>query len=325
MNETKREELAATEHRRVFGETLVEIGRENERLVVLDCDTATSTGCAVFRDQIPERFYQIGIAEQNATSILAGMITQGDVPVLCIFSFLAGSRAVDPWIVQVAHDNLHGIIAGSCGGIDMNVTGASHQPGWDIGVMRSIPNITIIVPGDAIELKHSLRAAVEDIEGPVYFRYARPAFPVVFDDDYQFQVGKGIFLREGADVFLVSTGTMVSRAVVAADMLQQKGIEAGILHLPTIKPIDIDSIIQAANEAGALVTVENHGIVGGLGSAVSEVLSENAPVPLRRIGIRDKFVYSAHKAEDLYRHYQMTPEDIVEAAQQVMKMKKGLS
>ncbi|MBW2148835.1 MAG: transketolase family protein [Deltaproteobacteria bacterium] len=322
MDETRRNELAATEHRRVFGETLVEIGRENEKLVVLDCDVATSTGSAVFRDQLPQRFYQIGIAEQNATGMLAGMITQGDIPVLCIFSFLAASRAVDPWIVQVAHDNMHGIMAGSCGGIDMYVTGASHQPDWDLGVMRSIPNVTVIVPGDVVELKHALRAAVEDVEGPVYFRYARSAHPVVFDDDYRFRVGKGIFVREGTDVCLVSTGTMVSRAVQAADMLQEKGIRAGILHLPTIKPVDKDALIRAANETGALVTMENHGIIGGLGSVVSEVLSEHSPVPLRRVGIRDQFVYSAHKAEDLYVRYRMTPKDIVETAEEVLKMKK---
>ncbi len=322
MDETRQNQLASTEHRRIFGETLVEIGRENEKLVVLDCDVSTSTGSAAFRDQIPQRFYQIGIAEQNATGILAGMITQGDIPVLCIFSFLAGSRALDPWIVQVAHDKMHGIMAGSCGGIDMYVTGASHQPGWDLAVMRAIPNVTVIVPGDAIELKHALHAAVEDVEGPVYFRYARSAHPVVFDDNYQFRLGKGIFLREGSDVCLVSTGTMVSRAVEAANMLQKKGIDAGILHMPTIKPIDAESLVRVANETGALVTVENHGIIGGLGSAVSEVLSERAPVPIRRIGIRDQFIYSAHKAEDLYSRYHLTPKDIVEEAEEVLKIKK---
>jgi len=309
--------------REIFGEAIIEVARENERVVVVDSDVAIATKALAFKDVFPDRFIQMGVAEQNTVSFAAGLSTLGFIPVVNEFACFASRRAHDQVFVDLAYARTNVKIAAAYAGITSPNTGATHQEQQDIAVMRSIPRLTVVEPADELELRQALRAIV-DYEGPVYFRMSRGDVgggpPAVSPDDYEFVLGKGVILREGDDVALIGCGLMVSRCVAAAEILAEEGISAHVVNMSTIKPIDIDLIVDAARRTGAVITAENHNIMGGLGGAIAEVLVENHPVPMKRVGIGDVFGESGDLAE-LHRKYGLTAEAVVKAAREVLTRK----
>ena len=306
--------------RTAFGESLVEIAKERKDIVVLDADVATSTKTSIFREAFPERFFEMGIAEQNMMGVAAGMAsTQKIVPFAVTFAVFATKRACDQISISIAYPKLNVKIVGSYGGVPTGKAGATHQSFEDIAIMRAIPNMTIIVPADAVEMKHAVRACVE-YNGPVYLRCIRCKTPVIFDKNYKFEWDKGVTLRDGKDVTIVSTGMMTSKALVATNILVDQGIDVRLVHLHTIKPIDSEILIKAAQETNYILTVENHSIIGGLGGAISEILSENYPTLIKRIGIKDIFGESG-SLEGLFNKYSLTSENIVKEAKEIIKKK----
>lgn len=309
--------------RDAYGKTLVELGRQNRDIVVLDADLSKSTRTEYFAKEFPERFFNVGIAEQNLMGTAAGLAASGKIPFASTFAVFATGRAYDQVRNTIAYPSLNVKIAASHAGITVGEDGASHQTFEDISLMRGLPGMTVIVPADAVETRFAVKKAAE-IKGPVYIRLGRPKVPVIFDEtDYSFELGKGIVLREGKDATIFATGIMVSSALEAADVLTAKGVNVKVVNIHTIKPIDEELIIKCAKQTGAVVTAEEHSIIGGLGSAVAEVLSENYPVVMKRIGIRDKFGMSGDAGELLV-HYRLTSEDIVEGVESCLKMKKSL-
>jgi len=301
-----------------FGEALVEIAKERKDIVVLDADVATSTKTSIFREAFPERFFEMGIAEQNMMGVAAGMAsTQKIVPFAVTFAVFATKRACDQVSISIAYPKLNVKIVGSYGGIPTGKAGATHQAFEDIAIMRAIPNMTIIVPADAIEMKQAVKSCVE-YNGPVYLRCIRCDTPIIFDKNYKFEWNKGVTLREGKDVTIVSTGMMTPEALTATDILVDKGIDVRLIHLHTIKPIDKNILLKASIETGHIVTVENHSIIGGLGGAVAEVLSESEPALIKRIGIEDTFGESG-SLKDLLFKYGLTSENIVIEAKKLIK------
>ena len=296
--------------REAYGEALVELGGKNPDVVVLDGDVANSSRTSLFRDTFPDRFYQVGIAEQNMFCIAAGMTTMGFVPFACTFAVFASKRACDQVSISIAYPKLNVKISGAYGGIPTGRAGATHQAVQDVAIMRAMPNMTVISPADAYETKQAVFASAE-FEGPVYLRTLRCECPVLFDEGHDFQIGKGYILRQGKDVTIIANGIMTSKALTAADLLSKEGIEARVLHLPTIKPLDEEMIIAAATETGSVVTVEDHSVLGGMGGAVAELLSEKHPTPVLRIGIPDRFGESGDD-EAIYSSYGMNVENIVE-------------
>ena len=307
--------------RTAFGEALVEMAKEGiEDIVVLDADVATSTKTSIFSVAFPERFFEMGIAEQNMMGVAAGMATTKKIiPFAVTFAVFATKRAYDQVSISIAYPKLNVKIVGSYGGIPTGKAGATHQAFEDIAVMRAMPNMTIIVPADAVEMKQAVRACVE-YNGPVYLRCIRCETPVIFDKNYKFEWNKGVTLRDGKDVTIVSTGIMTSKALVATNILVDQGIDVRLIHLHTIKPIDSEILIEAAQETRCILTVENHSIVGGLGGAVSEVLSENYPTLIKRIGIKDTFGESG-SLNDLFYKYGLTAENIAKEAKEIIKKK----
>lgn len=275
--------------RESYGNALVELGKEHDNLVVLDADLAGATKTGVFKKAFPDRFYDCGIAEGNMMGIAAGLSTTGLVPFASTFAMFAAGRAYEQVRNSIGYPHLNVKIGATHAGISVGEDGATHQCNEDIALMRTIPGMTVISPADDVEAKAAVKAAYE-MDGPVYLRFGRLAVPVINDDpEYKFEVGKGVTLREGKDVAIIATGLCVSSALEAADLLAADGIEAKVINIHTIKPIDEDLIVAAAKETGKVVTVEEHSIIGGLGGAVCEVLSEKAPVPVKRIGINDVF------------------------------------
>ena len=310
-----------TELRKAFGEALVKLGRQNDKVVVLDADVAHPSCTHFFEHEFPERFFQIGIAEQNMMGVAAGLATCGYIPFANCFAAFASKRAHDQVSISIAYPQLKVNVVGSYCGITTPNTGATHQSVDDIASMRAIPNMKVIVPADAIEVEKAVFALARE-EGPVYLRIARsPAIPAIFDENYEFEVGKAVILREGGDVALIGTGIMTSVCLEAAEQLQKDGIAATVLHVATIKPIDVAKIVEVARRTSAIVTVENHSIIGGLGSAVSEVLSENFICPLQRVGIMDTFCESASEVEDLFEKYGLTSAKVTQAAKEIMTKK----
>ncbi|MCL5104872.1 MAG: transketolase family protein [Armatimonadetes bacterium] len=305
--------------RKAFGDALVELGKSNPDVLVLDADVGTSTQSAIFRDAFPDRFYQIGIAEQNMVVIAAGLATLGFVPFVSTFAVFMARRASDQIAISVAYPKLNVKINGSYGGVPTGKAGATHQAFEDIAIMRAIPNIKVFVPADAVETRQVVLAAAE-IDGPVYIRTVRCEVPVIFDESYRFVPGKAAVLREGEDVAIISTGMMTPKALLAVDKLAEEGVSARLIHMPTIKPIDEDAIISAAREIGRIVTVENHSIIGGLGGAVSEVLSEKQPAWLKRIGFGDHFGESGDD-EQVFSKYGVNTEHIVSACREMARTK----
>lgn len=306
--------------RDAFGKALVELGDENEDIVVVDADVAHPTRASYFEQKYPQRFFEIGVAEQNLMGIAAGLATIGLIPFTSIFAVFASKKACDQVSISIAYPRLNVKVVGTYAGLTTPNTGATHQSVEDIAIMRSMPNMIVVVVADAIELRQAMRA-ISKYDGPVYLRIARSEVPTIFGEDYQFQLGKAITLKEGDDVTLIGTGVMTARCLEASKILAREAIDARVINIHTIKPIDEKVIIKAAKEIGAIVTAENHSIIGGLGSAVSEVLTDNFPVFLKRVGIEDCFG-SSGKEDDLFKKYRLTPIDIADAARKVMKKKK---
>jgi transketolase len=298
--------------RDAFGDTLVELIDRDERVYVLDGDLANSTKADIVSRERPDRFLMMGIAEQNMMGVAAGMATCGLVPWLSSFACFIVNRDLDQLRVVVAQPNLPVKLCGAYSGLLTGKTGKTHQDVSDISVMRAIPNMTVLAPADAVEVAACMRVA-NDLPGPVYVRMTRDPEPVIFPADYQFELGKAVTAREGTDVALISTGAQTPRCLEAADQLAADGVSARVLHLPTIKPLDEDAIVAAAEATGKVVTAEDHTVIGGLGGAVAEVLGEKRPTPMKRIGIRDTFGESADN-DDLLAKYGLTSAHVADAA-----------
>jgi transketolase len=305
--------------RDVFGQTLVQLGQEYPRMLVLDADLHTSSKAGYFKAAYPDRFLQVGIAEQNLFGISAGLALEGFIPFPCTFAAFATRRALDQVAISICYPGLNVKIPGSYVGLPTSRAGTSHNCIEDIAVMRSLPNMRLADPGDNADMRAVMRAAIET-DGPVYFRVPRYTFPDLFAADHRFEWGKGEVLRSGKDVTLFGTGMMTAFCLKAAELLEKEDIDAEVIHLASIKPIDRELIANSAARTGCAVSAENASIVGGFGSAVAEVLAETVPVPLARIGVRDRFVNSGGIG-DLFRIHKMLPEDIVTAAQAVLSQK----
>lgn len=309
------------EMRDAFGQTLVQLGKEYPRMVVLDADLHTSSKAGYFKAAFPERFIQVGIAEQNLFGISAGLALEGFIPFPSTFAAFATRRALDQVAISICYPGLNVKIPGSYVGLPTSRAGSSHNCIEDIAVMRSLPNMRVADPGDNADLRAIMRTAIET-DGPVYFRVTRYTFPDLFGADHRFEWGKGEVLRSGNDITLFGTGMMTSFCMNAAGLLEKEGIEAEVVHLASIKPIDRELIANSAGKTGCAVSAENASIIGGFGSAVAEVLAETVPVPLARIGVRDRFV-SSGGIGDLFRIHGMLPEDIAKAARAVLMQKTG--
>lgn len=305
--------------RESYGKALSEYGKEYD-IVVLDADLSKSTKTDTFKKSFPERFINMGIAEQNMMSTAAGLASCGKVVFASSFAMFAAGRAFEQIRNSIGYPKLNVKIGATHAGISVGEDGATHQCLEDIGIMRTIPNMVIINPADDVEARAAVKAAILH-DGPVYLRFGRLAVPVLYDEaDYKFEIGKGVLLKDGKDVSIVATGLMVEAALDAAKILEEEGISARVINIHTIKPIDREIIAKAARETGAMVTCEEHNIIGGLGSAVAEVLVEEAPVPMERIGTKDVFGKSGVPA-DLLKEYELTAEDIVKAAKKAMSKK----
>lgn len=302
-----------------YGQALAEYG-ENKNVVALDADLACCTNSCMFRDKYPERFFNIGIAEANMMGIAAGIATTGKNVFASSFAMFAAGRAFEQVRNSIAYPNLNVKVVGTHAGISVGEDGATHQCIEDLSIMRTIPNMTVVCPSDSVETMAAVKA-LTDFYGPVYLRIGRIPIDVVNDyEEYKFELGKGNLMREGNDVTVIATGMMVGEALKAHEALNKEGINARIINIHTIKPIDKDIIIKAAKETGAIVTAEEHNIIGGLGSAVSEVLSENYPVKIKRVGVKDKFGKSG-KPEELFKKYGLTSEAIVTAVHEILANK----
>ena len=303
------------------GEALVELGNINKDVVVLDADLSKSTKTSDFSKAFPERFFNMGIAEQNLLGTAAGFAASGKIPFASSFAVFAVGRAYDQIRNTIAYPHLNVKIAASHAGLTVGEDGGSHQMLEDIALMRVLPGMTVIVPADAVETKQAVLAAAE-YDGPVYIRLGRPKVPVLFDDNYRFQIGKGVLMQDGTDVTLVATGIMVSKALEAAELLQAEGISAAVINISTIKPLDAGLISKLAEKTGAVVTCEEHNVIGGLGSAVAEALAERHPVPMVRVGVNDAFGQSG-LPDELLAKYGLTAENIAEKAKAVIARKQA--
>jgi len=302
--------------RDAFGETLLELVAEDERVYVLDGDLANSTKADMVALERPDRFLQMGIAEQNMVGVAAGMASCGLVPWLSSFACFLVNRDLDQLRVVVAQPNLSVKLAGAYSGLLTGKTGKTHQEVADLAVMRSMPNMVVIAPADGVETRLAMRAA-NAYDGPVYMRLTRDPHPVIFPEDYDFEIGKGVAVREGTDVALISTGEQTVRCMEAAATLAAEGVSALVLHVPTLKPLDEAAIVAAAEKTGRVVTAEDHTIIGGLGGAVAEVLGERCPTRIKRVGIADCFGESAAN-DDLLEKYGLTPDHVAAAARSLL-------
>ncbi len=306
--------------REAYGKALAKLGSENKNIVVLDADLSKSTKTADFLKEHPERFFNIGIAEGDLVVTAAGLSTCGKIPFASTFAMFAAGRAFEQIRNSICYPKLNVKIAATHAGLTVGEDGASHQAIEDISIMRSIPNMTVICPADDVETEAAVRAAAE-YNGPVYIRLGRSAVPTINDENgYKYEIGKAVKLKEGKDVTIVATGIMVSKALDAANLLKEEGIDAEVINIHTIKPIDSQSLIESAKKTGAVITCEEHNIIGGLGSAVCEVLSENVAVPVKRIGVNDTFGESGKPAQ-LLEKYGLTAENIVNSAKEIIKRK----
>jgi len=305
--------------RDAYGEALVEIGRENPSVVVLDSDVSHSTKTVRFGREFPDRFFNFGIQEANMVDAAAGMATAGLTPFVHTFSFLAALRASEQIRTSIAYNYLNVKIVGAYGGLSDSYDGASHQSVFDLAVMRSMPGMTVLAASDEVETRAMVRE-IASRPGPVFLRLCRNAVPRIFDESHEFVVGRAHRLREGRDLTLAVTGILVSRTMEAAERLAAKGVECRVLQIGSLKPIDSEAIENAAGETGALVTVEEHSIIGGLGSAVAEVLGETIPVPLERVGLHDVFAESGDYSR-LLDSYGMSVDDITAAAGRALERK----
>ena len=307
--------------REAYGKTLAGLANTNENIVVLDADLSKSTKTSEFKDVCPERFFNMGIAEANMMSVAAGLSTCGKIPFVSTFAMFATGRAFEQIRNSICYPKLNVKVCATHAGITVGEDGASHQTIEDLSLMRSIPNMVVISPSDAVETKAAIEA-VAKYEGPCYVRLGRAPVNVVNDENtYKFEIGKGVVLSEGSDVTIVATGIMVDVALEAKEALASEGISAKVINIHTLKPIDSNLLINAAKETGAVVTVEEHSIIGGLGSAVSEVLSESYPVPVVKVGVEDKFGQSG-KPDELLAYYGLTAENVVNKVKRAIDLKR---
>ena len=298
--------------RDAYGLALVELGKENENVVVLDADLSKSTKTCNFKEAYPERFFNMGIAEQNLLGTAAGLAASGKIPFASSFAVFAVGRAYDQIRNSIAYPKLNVKIAATHAGITVGEDGGSHQMIEDIALMRALPNMTVIVPADGVETRAAILAAAE-YKGPVYIRLGRSKVETIFDENYKFRLGKGVVVKDGTDVTLIACGIMVEVALRAAELLAGDNISAAVVNISTIKPIDAALITKMAEQTGAVVTCEEHNIIGGLASAVAEVLVEKCPVPMERVGVEDKFGQSG-LPDELLKAYGLTAEHIAEKA-----------
>jgi transketolase len=305
--------------RESFGKALEELGGINKNIVVLDADLASSTKTTYFASSYPDRFFQVGIAEQNMVGIAAGLASCGKIPFAASFAVFITKRAADQISISVAYSRFNVKLVGAYTGLFNGSTGASHMAVEDIAIMRAIPGIVVIDPADSEEMKQAVKVIAE-YNGPVYLRETRDEWPDVFDPDYKFEIGKASIIHDGNDATIISCGVMTSQSIKAAQMLKKEKINIRVVNMSTIKPIDEKAIIRCAKETGAIVTAENHSIYGGLGSAVAEVLVENIPVPMVRIGIKD-VLGEAGKNQELLEKYQMSTDHIIDAVKKVISKK----
>lgn len=302
-----------------YGEALVELGKERDDFLVLDADLAAATQTGMFKKAFPERFYDCGIAEANMMSIAAGIAATGKKVICSSFAMFAAGRAFEQVRNSIGYPHLNVIIGATHAGISVGEDGATHQCCEDIALMRTIPGMTVINPADATEAKKAVRAALE-LDGPVYMRFGRLAVPVIFGDDYNFEVGKGVQLKDGNDVTVIATGLMVNEALEAYELLKKDGINARIINMHTIKPLDKEIVLKAAKETGAIVTAEEHSVIGGLGSAVSETVCEEYPVPVVKLGVYDTFGHSG-PAVKLLDEFGLRAVNIAEKAKKAIEIK----
>lgn len=287
--------------RESYGKTLAELGKEMPNLVVLDADLAGATKTGVFKKEFPDRHIDCGIAEGNMMSIAAGLAASGMVPFASTFAMFAAGRAFEQVRNSIGYPHLNVKIGATHGGISVGEDGASHQCLEDLALMRTIPGMVVMCPADDTEARKAIRAAVEH-DGPVYIRFGRAAVPVILDEDYEFEIGKGSVLREGSDVSIVANGLCVASALEAAEMLEADGLSAEVVNICTIKPLDEELIVKTAKKTGKVVTAEEHSIIGGLGGAVAECLIEKCPTKMMRIGMRDQFGESGSAAALLHKY-----------------------
>ncbi len=302
-----------------YGKALVELGAKNDKLIVLDADLAAATKTGVFKKAYPDRFFDTGIAEANMMCIAGGLSTMGYTVFASTFAMFAAGRAFEQVRNTIGYPHLNVKIGATHAGISVGEDGASHQCCEDIALMRTIPGMVIINPADDIEARAAVLAAAE-YEGPVYMRFGRLATPVLFDESYNFKIGKGVLLREGTDVTIIATGLMVGEALAACDLLSNEGISAAVVNMATIKPLDRELVIAAAQKTGAIVTAEEHSVIGGLGGAVAELVCETKPVPVVRLGVEDTFGRSG-PAVELLHLFGLDAANIAEKAKKAVSMK----
>lgn len=306
--------------RDAYGKALVALGAENPDIVVLDADLSKSTKTADFAKHYPERFFNMGIAEQNLMGTAAGLAAAGKIPFASTFAIFATGRAFEQIRNSIAYPKLNVKIAATHAGITVGEDGGSHQAIEDIAIMRSVPNMTVLVPADGEETRQVIKAAAQ-YKGPVYIRMGRLDVPLLFGEDYKFEIGKANVLREGTDVAIMANGIMVALALEAAEELSLTGISVSVVNVASIKPLDVSTLVQVAKKTKAVVSAEEHNIIGGLGSAIAEVLAENAPTPMVRVGLKDTFGESGRPLE-LLEKYGLTKASLMKAVHEVIAKKK---
>ena len=306
--------------RDAYGKALVELGAENENIVVLDADLAAATKTGMFKKAYPERFFDCGIAENNMIGVATGLSLTGKVPFASTFAMFAAGRSFDQVRNSIGYPHANVKIGATHGGISVGEDGATHQCNEDFALMRTIPGMTVMCPADATEARLMVKAAAE-MDGPVYMRFGRMAVPVIFDEDYKFEIGKGVRLVDGDDVSIIANGLEVGEALKAAEMLKAEGINASVVNMATIKPIDRELVIEEAKRCGCIVTCEEHSVVGGLGGAVAEVICETVPVPVLRLGINDCFGRSG-PAKELITLFGLDAAGICAKAKEAIALKK---
>lgn len=294
--------------RSAYGKALIEIGKQNEDIVVMDADLSCSTQTAMFAKEFPERFFNMGIAEQDLMATAAGLASEGKIPFVSTFAMFATGRPYDQIRNSICYPKFNVKIVATHGGITVGEDGASHQALEDVALMRNIPNMTVIVPADCRECEEVIKYAAAH-KGPMYIRIARTNVPDVFDENYKFDLNKALVLRQGKDVTIVTNGETLAEVLECADILEKEGIDAQVIHLPVVKPLDNGTILEEVKKTNFVVTVENHSIIGGVGSAICELLSENMPTPVHRIGIKDKFGQSGEQRA-LMDFYELTGEKL---------------
>lgn len=311
------------EMRKAYVETLIDLATKDERVVVLDADLMKAHGTGAFKDRFPDRYFDVGIAEANMIGIAAGLSAEGFIPFVASFGTFATRRCLDQAVLSNAYAGLNVKIMGSDPGVTAELNGGTHMPTEDIALMRAIPSYTVVEPVDSPSIR-SLIPQIKDEKGPAYIRMARKLTDRVYEEGINLRLGKAQIIKEGTDATIIASGVELAESLKAWSRLKELGINVSVINMHTIKPIDKEAIIEAAKKTGAIVTAENHNIIGGLGSAVSEVLSENIPTPLRRIGYRDEFG-EVGKMDYLMERFHLKDSDIVEAVKEAMSMKEGRS